>query len=164
MRYARRLGLAEADAEDVAQQTLTSFCTSYRSGNYDREKGRLRDWLFGIARNEFRNWCRRRRQREVQVGSTEDQTDFFAQLADEDHLQRSWEQEWRETLLRECLQEVRREVDSKTFAAFELFASAGWPAKHVAEQLGLTSNAVFIAKHRVLKRVRELLPQLETVW
>ncbi len=161
--YARRLGLGD-DAEDIAQQTLVRFSSAYRGGKYDRDRGRLRDWLFGIARNELRNWCRRYGRREVQVVGDADQTDFFAQLADEDHLERTWEREWREAVLRQCLSEVKQEVDAKTFQAFELFASQGLPARSVAERLEITSNAVYIAKHRILKRIRELLPEMESVW
>ncbi len=164
VRCGQRLGLGAEDAEDVAQHALLSFSKAYQAGKYDRAKGRLRDWLFGIVRNEIRNWRRRHQQREVQVASQPSQTDFFAQLGDEDRWEQVWEQEWRDAVMRQCLQEVRREVDPKTFEAFELFASRGWPAARVAEQLGLTANAVFIAKHRILRRIRELLPRMETVW
>ena len=164
VRHGRRLGLGADDAEDVAQHALLSFCKAYQGGKYDRDKGRLRDWLFGNVRNEIRNWRRQHQQREVQVASRPSQTDFFAQLGDEDRWEQVWEQEWRDAVMRQCLQEVRREVDPKTFEAFELFASRGWPAARVAEQLGLTANAVFIAKHRILRRIRELLPRMETVW
>ena len=164
VRCGQRLGLGAADAEDVAQHALLSFSQSYQAGKYDRDKGRLRNWLFGITRNEIRNWRRRHQQREVQVSGEPDQTDFFAQLGDEDRWEQVWDQEWRDAVMRQCLEEVRREVDPKTFEAFELFASRGWPAARVAEQLGLTANAVFIAKHRILRRIRELLPQMETVW
>jgi RNA polymerase sigma factor (sigma-70 family) len=164
VRYGQRLGLGTEDAEDVAQRALLSFCQAYQAGKYDRDKGRLRNWLFGIARNEIRNWRRRHQQHELQVAGQPDQTDFFAQLGDEDRWEQVWEQEWRHAVMRQCLEEVRREVDPTTFEAFELFASRGWPAARVAKQLGLTANAVFIAKHRILRRIRELLPQMETVW
>ncbi len=162
--YAHRIGLPAADAEDAAQQTLSAFYVAYRDGKYERDKGRLHNWLFGIARNQIRNWRRTRRNREVQVAAQDGETDFFDQLGDEDQWEQIWDQEWRGAVMRQCLAEVRREVGEKTFTAFELFASKGWPARKVAEHLGLTSNAVFIAKHRVLQRVRGLLPQIETIW
>ena len=164
LRYARRLGLDEVDGEDAAQQALLAFCEAYRQGRYERGKGRLRDWLFGIARNQIRNYQRRQHGREVQVATPPEQTDFFVHQADEKEWEDIWEQEWRDAVLRQCLEEARREVGEKTFAAFELFASQGWPARKVAEHLGLTANAVFIAKHRILRRVRELLPTMEEVW
>ena len=45
-----RLGLRPEDAADVAQQTIADFIKDYQRGQYDRGKGRLRDWLKGIAR------------------------------------------------------------------------------------------------------------------
>ena len=47
--FARRLGLDDADAADVAQETLTRFLEEYRRGVYDRERGRLRSWLVTLT-------------------------------------------------------------------------------------------------------------------
>jgi RNA polymerase sigma-70 factor (ECF subfamily) len=160
VRYARRVGLSAADAEDVAQQTLLAFCNDYVSGKYDRQRGRLRDWLFGIARNQIRLW-RRRQQRAPSVDAG---AEVAEQVQDEDQLQRLWDAEWHESVLRACLDQVRGEVEPRTFEAFELFATRGWPAERVAQEMGLTSNAVFIAKHRVLKRLRELASLLDESW
>ena len=66
-------------------------------------------------------------------------------------------------MLRQCLLEVSLEVEPKTFRAFELFARQGKPARDVANELGISENAVFGAKRRVLRRVRELLPKIEEV-
>lgn len=164
MRYGVRLGLNSPDAEDVAQQTLVTFCTSFQQGKYDREKGRLRHWLFGIARNQIANWSRKKRAREVQIPDGSDRTGFFAGIRDEDALERLWEQEWRDTVMQQCLAEIRREVEPHTFEAFELFAAKGLPAEQVAEKLGMTANAVFSAKRRILRRVRELLPKWDEIW
>ena len=47
--FAKRFGLDASDAEDVGQETLLVFLRNYREGQYNRQKGRLRSWLFGIA-------------------------------------------------------------------------------------------------------------------
>src|SRR5436305_1544249 len=47
--FARGMGLAQSDAEDVAQETLMAFAKAYREGQYDPAKGRLSKFLFGIA-------------------------------------------------------------------------------------------------------------------
>jgi RNA polymerase sigma-70 factor (ECF subfamily) len=67
-------------------------------------------------------------------------------------------------VIRQCLEEVRREFDAKSVEAFELFAWKGLPAQRVAEELGVTPNAVFIAKHRIMKRIKDLLPRMEEIW
>ncbi|MFQ5491488.1 MAG: RNA polymerase sigma factor [Phycisphaerae bacterium] len=163
-RYACRMGLGLADAQDAAQQTLIAFCSAYQQGKYEREKGRLRVWLFGIARNQIRNLARKRARQEVQAAQHQSQTDFFARLSDDNQLEQAWEAEWRDALLRQCLEEVRQEFDAKTLDAFELFAWKGMPAQEVGQHLDMTPNAVFICKHRVMKRIRELLPKMEEIW
>jgi DNA-directed RNA polymerase specialized sigma24 family protein len=47
-------GWSRADAEDAAQWTLAELLKSLRAGVYAREKGRLRSWIMGIARNRVR--------------------------------------------------------------------------------------------------------------
>ena len=159
--FGRRLGLDAEDAEDTAQQTLIAFADSYRAGKYERDKGRLRTWLFGIARNQALN-CRKRNARRRPRTATPDELDYLSQ--DDDGLGAVWEREWRDAVLRACLEEVRREVKPATFEAFRLFSLEGIEAERVGEQLGITANAVFGAKRRVLRRVRELLPQMMEHW
>ncbi len=162
--YARRVGAAAEDAEEIAQQALAAFAEAYRRGSYRRDRGRLRDWLFGIVRRQLRNWYRRHRGREVLVGTGVGGTDFFSRVAGEDRLRDLWEAECRAAVLDHCLRCVRREVQAATWDAFELFACRNWPAARVAEQLGISENAVFKAKERVIGRIRELRPIAEEQW
>lgn len=161
VRFACDLGLAADEAEDVAQETLMDFVRAYRSGQYDREKGRLSAWLFGIAHRRVRHaWRKRADQRQV-AGA--ERTAFWDNLPDEEVTRQSWDASWEEMVLDQCLQQVRAEVESSTIRAFELFALQGRPAADVAGELGMSRNAVFIAKHRVMKRVLELRRQFEAV-
>ncbi len=163
--YARRVGAAAEDAEEIAQQALAAFAEAYRRGRYRRDRGRLRDWLFGIVRRQLRNWYRRHRRREVLVGSGDSGgTDFLSRIAGEDPLRELWEAECRAAVLDHCLRCVRREVQATTWDAFELFACRNWPAARVAEQLGISENAVFKAKGRVIGRIRQLRPIAEDEW
>jgi RNA polymerase sigma-70 factor (ECF subfamily) len=159
LRYAQRLGLAADDAEDVAQASLMSFCQAYREMKYERERGRLREWLFGIVHNQVRNWRRRRQDQEPQASETQ-----AGRIESREDMERLWEEEWRDSVARECLDQVRREVQGPTFRAFEMFALQGMAAEDVAAELDLTPNAVYGAKRRVLRRIRELRPFMEDVW
>jgi DNA-directed RNA polymerase specialized sigma24 family protein len=62
--YLRRLGLTAADGEDVSQEALFAFAESYRAGSYDRQRGKLRDWLQGIVRHKLQTFQRNRQGRE----------------------------------------------------------------------------------------------------
>lgn len=160
IKYSLKLGLREADAEDVAQLTLVNFCRAYQDGKYDRERGRLRTWLFAIARNQILNW-HRSRDPLVQLADRPDGLQIAADLNDENRLEQIWEEEWRDALLRQGLEEIKREVEPRTFEAFQLFAGDEHSAEEVGRRCGMTANAVFSAKRRILRRLRELLPQLD---
>jgi len=159
----RRLGLQDADAEDAAQETLSAFVEAYRQGRYQRQKGRLRDWLSGIARNKIRDVYRKRSNQEKLVPDRTGVTSFWDQIEDQ-NVDPIWEEEWRKAVLRQCLLEVRQQVSPRTFEAFELFALKRQPAAQVAVHLGVSQDVVYQSKSRVLVRIRELLPDMQEVW
>ncbi len=136
------------------------FVRAYRQGQYDRGKGRLSSWLFGFAHRRVLNACRGR-SKQPRPAAAEGRTAFWANIPDEREIRRSWDATWERTVLDQCLEQVRAEVEPTTIRAFELFAIDNRPAAAVADELGLSPNAVFIAKHRVLKRVLELKCQFE---
>ncbi len=166
-RFARRkFRLRPDEAEEAAQASLIAFAESYRKGNYNRDKGRLRSWLFGIATKQIKSLLRRQqRDRFVQPDDDSNRTRFINQIPDSDvDLQAAWEEEWQKAALKQCMQEIRAQFDDRTVKAFELFAKRGEPAREVADKLGMTENAVFLAKHRILKRIRALVAALEDEW
>ncbi len=163
VRFARKLGLTEEEAEDAAQETLLSFARSYREGQYDRAQGRLSSWLFGIARHRVLDVARRRRSKEENVGGMSGESSFWSRVGDERQASEAFEESWRETVFETCLAQVRKEVKEATFSAFELLTMKQLPPQEVAEQLGLSRNPVFIAKHRVISRLRERIQEYEEV-
>lgn len=162
--FARRAGLGEGDVEDMVQETLTAFLESLRAGKYDRDRGRLRSWLRGIAFNKAREAFRRLGKREVQMVDDSDATLPLNRIPDEHQLTDVFEQEWQRGVLSECLKEARRHVDAQTFQAFELYALHDWPPAKVAEHLGVSRNVVYLSKNRVLSRLREIQKDVEEIW
>ena len=162
--YAKKRGLPEGDAQDAAQETLMLFSKAYTEGKYDPQKGRLRTWLLAIAHNQISNALRRRPRREVQVVDQTDQTGFFARISDETPSEEIWDHEWHKGVLQECIEEVRLQVDPKTMEAFVETSVRGVSGKDVAEKLGMSANAVYLARHHVLKRIREMVPKMEEIW
>ncbi len=158
--FAHGLGLNESQAEDAAQETLLAFAVQLRDGTYERERGRLSSWLFGIA---YRQALAARRKAAVEYarGSAGGGGEDSVGDVPEDHASIVWDREWERRVLEECLQQARSEVEPKTFAAFELAVQTGLSAELAAEQLGLTAKQVYNAKHRILKRLRELREQYE---
>lgn len=153
--YLRKVGLAHDDAEDVAQRAFSEFSAAYSQGKFDRRKGRLRDWLYGIARNQQRNW--RRGRSDVPTAEP------AIEIEDDGLLQRTWDEGWQSHAIRICLEQIAEEVDIRTLESFQLFCLRGVPAATVATELGLSENAIYLAKRRILRRMKELLDQLDGV-
>ncbi len=58
-------------------------------------------------------------------------------------------------LYRRAIELIRSEFSERDWAAFQLLASQDRRAKEVATELGMSTNAVYLAKSRIRKRLRE---------
>lgn len=163
VRTLRRSGLGVDDAEELTQQALVAFAEAFRAGRYDRDRGRLRSWLFGIVRNQLRGWLRAVAERPRALAGTA-AGELLAETPTEDPLESIWDEEWRRGVLRQVLRQVRSEVSEATWRSFELFALQGLSAAETAERLGTTASKVFRAKSRVLGRVRGLRQFMDEVF
>lgn len=162
LRFARSIGLTESDAEDVTQETLVAFAEGFRKGQYDRTKGRLSQWLFGIAYRKAMDEQRRAARRPgVQAPPASSSAD--GRLVDEATLIATWDLEWEQSLMEQCLEQARNEVEPVTFRAFEMVVRECRDAGEVAAALGVNIKLVYNAKHRVLTRVRRLRAEFEQV-
>jgi RNA polymerase sigma-70 factor (ECF subfamily) len=153
---ARRLGLSESDADEVAQQTLSEFVRAFREDRYDRTKGRLSSWILGIAHNTARRAVRDG-HREALPGST-----ALSGVPDEAALRSIWTDERDRAILSRAIAILRDEssIDDRTFLAFDLSALRGVPPAAAADQCGMSVDQVYVARSRVTKRLRELAEQL----
>lgn len=162
IRFARRTGHTAAEAEDVAQETLAAFVKAYRTGKYDRRKGRLSHWLFGIAVRQSRRALRRGGRALAALRDLSTASGAGRAQRDE-QASRLWEQEWEDAMLAECLRKVREEVEPQTFRVFEQVVLEGRAPADVAASLNLPATVVYNCKHRVIARLRKYRALLERV-
>ena len=101
VRFARSIGVSEHSAEDVAQETLLAFVRHYRDGRYDRDRGRLSQWLFRIAYRQ--SLAHRRRDTRSAVSPGVDPSE--AQVSDV--WDRYWEPQLGPGLYRTCTLGIR---------------------------------------------------------
>ena len=153
VRFAEKLGLSNDLAEDIAQETIIAFLKAYRTDKYCRQQGRLSHWILGVARNVIRSHYRKNSRNVSQAPGNSD-IPLLQNIEDEHAIWHTWQTEWRKYLLERCLDLARNEFDSKTFLAFESYALYGNPVSQVCEELSMTPNAVYIAKNRVLTKIR----------
>lgn len=158
---ARKLGLPEEDAADVAQETLARFVKAYRAGEYDRNRGRLRSWIIGIAKYRITDAIRARADRRGWRGDS-----IISGVPEQRELDAIWDVERRQAILRQAIDELRADskTSEKTIRTFEMLSFHRRPAAAVAEELGMTLNDVYQAKNRVAGRLREIVARLEALY
>ena len=84
-------------------------------------------------------------------------------LEEDGDLERLWEEEWRRAVTRAALDELRNETgsDPRTIQIFEQLTREGRSPRDVAAEFRMTTNAVYVAKHRAIQRLRTILTRLQ---
>lgn len=162
--FGRRLGLDADSCQDARQEAMSAFAQAIRAGQFERERGRLRDFLFGIARNKVRDLRKRSARNPQQVVPEPDQTGFFERLPDHGELEQVWEAEWQLAVAAQCLQEARQKFTADTYQTFHLRMIEDLPSEEVARRLGKTVNAVDLAVHHVRAFLRRIRPAIEEIF
>jgi len=159
-RWLRRLGLREADTPDVVQDVFQSVFVSIERFRKEKATDRFRDWLYTITKRRFFDHLRKSTGQPVAAGGTEGNLrmhDLPDPCADDSSiLQTSDETE----ILRRALTLVEAEFEPRTWKACVLTAVEERSPAEVAGELGMSLGAVYIARSRVLKRIRAVLEGL----
>jgi RNA polymerase sigma-70 factor (ECF subfamily) len=158
--YARRQGLQDADAVDLAQEVLAAVAGAVARLDYDPARGTFRGWLFTVVRRKLANWRRDARNRPCGSGDPATQQVLEEYTAPAD-LQTQWEAEWQRRLFAWACEQVRRDVSDATWQAFWRTAIDAQPGKRVAADLGLSAAAVYLARGRIIARLRELVQSVQ---
>jgi RNA polymerase sigma-70 factor (ECF subfamily) len=151
-RYALRRGLQGSDAADVAQDVLLQVARSVRTFEYQPERGRFRDWLGAVANRKISDQLRSGRR---SPSTSQGQPGDVAEPLAAGEPGGEWAAEFHSHVLRMALERVRPHFEPNTWRAFELAWLEGQPADAVAKLLAMPVDNVYVAKSRVLKRLRE---------
>ncbi|MCA9106417.1 MAG: sigma-70 family RNA polymerase sigma factor [Planctomycetales bacterium] len=153
-RMARRRGLQDADAQDLVQTVLMRVARAIPSWERSGPETKFRHWLRRVTRNAIAT-AFSRKPRDAAAGGTEMLDLLAEQPADAADIERELAREsMRERYLRTA-SVVKAEVDSDTWRAFELTVVNRLPCEEVASQLGKSVGAVYAARGRVMRRLRD---------
>ncbi len=158
--WARRAGLQDCDAADVVQEVFAAVHAGLDQFRKDAAHGSFRGWLHRIARNKVCDHYRRRDRLLVGEGGS-NAVQRLNDHPDLDHF--GDEDNALETtclLAKRALELIRGDFAPTTWAAFHAVVVDSQPAETVAAELGVSVGAVYVAKSRVLKRLREELAGL----
>lgn len=150
-----RYELQASDADDLAQEVLLAVSKDIANFEHNGRTGAFRAWMKGILVNRLRKfWSSRDRRPQASGGS--DMVRRLAELDDpSSQITLIWNEEHDQHVLAQLLQILKPRFEPNTWAAFRLTAVEGVKPQETAERLGISLNAVLIAKSRVLSRLRQ---------
>jgi RNA polymerase sigma-70 factor (ECF subfamily) len=152
--WVRRAGASSESAGDVVQDVLTVLVQKLPQFAYDPRRS-FRNWLRTITLNKWREQVRRRQPAGLRPQDLDD-----ASLAVPDGALTFAGDEYRRYVVRRALQLMQSEFQPSTWKACWELVVSGRPAAAVAAELGLSEGAVYVAKCRVLRRLRQELAGL----
>jgi RNA polymerase sigma-70 factor (ECF subfamily) len=153
--WLRRYEVQESDAHDLVQEVLLAVSKDIGAFEHRGQPGAFRGWLKTILLNRLRKFWRAR-DRQPQARGDSDIEAKLAQLDDPaSELSQIWNREHDQYVLRQLLALAEPHFDPKTWKAFCRVALDGRKADMVAQELGISKNAVIVAKCRVLNRLRQ---------
>ena len=152
--WARRLGLNEHDAADLLQDLFAILVVKLPLYRRDPTHT-FRSWLHTVLLNRWRNQVRAARA--APAGADQAVLDALVDPRPPGDLE---EREYRSHLAHRALQLIQTDFQEATWKAFWEFVVCDRPADGVAAELGLSVNAVYLSRSRVLRRLREEFGEL----
>ncbi len=157
--WALNWGLQSADAEDVAQAVLMKLAIKLREFEYDPTRS-FRAWLKTLTHHAWRDHADRHARPDS--GSGDDAVSFLLEQSEARRtLAECLEESFDLELLQEAMQRVQLRVEPRTWEAFRLLAFEGWSGADAARHLGMKPSAVFVARSKVQRILRDIVAMLE---
>jgi len=154
--WLRRQAVPEADIDDLVQEIFLAVLRGLPSFSHSGRRGAFRTWLRTIAYNYSCDYWKSPARRTAASGEGAARS-ALGLLEDPDSpLSRYWDEEHDRYVLRCLFEAVELEFEPVTVRAFQLMALDGASGAQAADELGISLTAVYIAKSRVLRRLREL--------
>jgi RNA polymerase sigma-70 factor (ECF subfamily) len=160
--FARKRGLQDADAADLMQEVLRSVARNAGKMEYDPARGTFRGWLYTVTRNKIYNFLTAQKNRPRGAGDSGAQERLDAIPDRQPERDDDWDIEYQRRLSAKAMERVRHEFQPNTWQAFWGTAVDGRAAQEVGAELRMTPGAVYVAKSRVLARLRDEVQRLQS--
>jgi len=160
--YCRKRGLQDEDAADVVQEVFLGVAGSIARLEYNPEQGLFRSWLLRITHRKLCDFFGSRRRHPQGSGKTAVQEMFNAQPDKQETAE--WDRQLDRRLFEWAAHQVRNEFEHSTWQAFWHTAVEARSAKAVGDELGMSLGAVYVAKSRVISRLRQCIQEATDEW
>jgi RNA polymerase sigma factor (sigma-70 family) len=156
--YCRSRGLRDGDAADVAQESMRAVARAIGKFEYDPQRGKFRNWLLTVVQSKLHNFLAQQQRQPALAGETALQLKLNS--APEENA--TWEAEYYRAIFNWAAERIRGDFQESTWHAFWQTTIDERDGKDVAESLGLSVGAVYVAKSRVIARLKEEIFSVDT--
>lgn len=167
-RAALKWGCTPSEAEEVVQETVISVSKQMPTFHADPSKGSFKAWLRSLTRRRVIDQLRKRSKfvflpvfSEGWENGSECAGDPGEELVAHNDAEEYWDSEWESQILEVALERVKAKVDPKQFQIFHMSAVKSVAAGEVARQLGVNIAQVYLAKHRVMTKLKREIESCE---
>jgi len=157
--WCRKAGLGEHDAADVCQDTFRSVATSISNFRRSQSCDTFGGWLRRITQRRIFDHRKKANEAIPATGGT-DARAALHMIADLSTSSAGTATS-RDSGIQKVLESVKQEFEELSWNAFIMTTVEELSPIEVASLLGISRNAVYLAKSRILKRVREMLSEYE---
>jgi RNA polymerase sigma-70 factor (ECF subfamily) len=158
--FARKQGLQDADAADLLQEVLRVVTGAIHQLDYDPRRGTFRSWLFTVVRNQLLRFRSRQDRPGQGTGSTSAHIRLQEAPSPETSSAHLWDLEYERSRFAWAAEQIRPQVKPQTWQAFWNTAVEGRSGEETATDLGMTVAAVYLAKSRVMARLKEQIREV----
>jgi RNA polymerase sigma factor (sigma-70 family) len=152
-KFAFLQGVESQDVDDLVQEVHKAVSQAIRNFEYDAARGTFRSWLFIVTRSKVARHFKNQSRSPRGSGSETVRRMLEEQPAPED--EKDWDLEYRRRMFAWAAEIVQKEVAEKTWRAFWMMTVEENTAADTAKALGMTAGAAYVAKSRVIARMRE---------
>jgi RNA polymerase sigma-70 factor (ECF subfamily) len=161
-RLSRRRGLQHADAEDLCQQVFLSVARAVETWEVQKEGPRFRNWLGRVTRNAILNAMTRTKP--DRATGTSSVQDLLLDIPDCGDMTTAILNESRMEAYRWAARQVQTEFSASTWTMFHETTIGGRSITDVAKTLGSSSGAVYVARCRVMQRIKDKVNEVSDFW
>ena len=149
--FARRAGMNDNDAADVVQDVFLVLTVELPCFEYDAGRKNFRGWLKTITVNKCRE---RQRRRVLAIGQGGDDSGLSG-IVDDATVNAFWEGEYNQHLITQALRLMQTDFEPQTWQAAWLALTTDRTAADIGREIGLAEASVWVAKGRVLRKLRQ---------
>src|SRR5262245_40033292 len=149
-------GVQPSDADDLVQDVLAVVVRELPEFEHNRRAGAFRAWLRAILVHRLRDFWRRRDHRPDAAGGSDLLRQLDALVDPHSSASAVWDEDHDRHVVRQLLETIRPEFRTATWDAFAGVMLDGGKPADVAQRLGVSVNAILLAKSRVLARLRQV--------